>query len=288
MPLYLTLTRLNITKKYLTIIMKIVVRDVIPCWTLMEMWFRSITCLRPLPTPSFILDVLRSTKLLCDRQCLTMSMCLEETRRMVPIMEVIRLAMIQMTPLFHLVILTLHFRQVNTPFYRGYFRIGIHYSFTAYSSSVLLSEASSPLTTPSNRSRKRKPDEADDEPGHYPCTFPNCDKVFERIHNLRSHIRTHSGDRPYACTTCGLRFSRNHDLKRHERIHQGVRPYVCDFCGKSFLRLDALNRHLKVNNGKGCRTRVKKSELLNLPPVPVRMQSEVLIESDSLLTSAMQ
>lgn len=49
----------------------------------------------------------------------------------------------------------------------------------------------------------------------YKCHFPSCDKVFERYHNLKSHVRTHSGDRPFVCSTCSMRFSRNHDLKRY-------------------------------------------------------------------------
>ncbi|KAI3640805.1 hypothetical protein MIR68_001683 [Amoeboaphelidium protococcarum] len=125
-------------------------------------------------------------------------------------------------------------------------------------------------TGKAKKSRKRKKiDDAPVEEGIegqqlYACDFPGCNKQFDKYHNLKSHVKSHSVERPYACETCGLRFSRNHDLKRHERIHAGVRPYVCEYCQKSFLRLDALNRHLKVNNGRGCRTRVKKDELVQL------------------------
>ncbi|KAI3637249.1 hypothetical protein MIR68_004955 [Amoeboaphelidium protococcarum] len=125
-------------------------------------------------------------------------------------------------------------------------------------------------TGKAKKSRKRKKiDDAPVEDGIegqqlYACDFPGCNKQFDKYHNLKSHVKSHSVERPYACETCGLRFSRNHDLKRHERIHAGVRPYVCEYCQKSFLRLDALNRHLKVNNGRGCRTRVKKDELVQL------------------------
>ncbi|KAJ2805423.1 transcriptional regulator of sulfur amino acid metabolism, partial [Coemansia helicoidea] len=56
--------------------------------------------------------------------------------------------------------------------------------------------------------------------------------------------------RPFKCETCEQSFSRNHDLKRHVKIHSGVKPHKCPKCGKSFGRSDALKRHSMV---KRCR-----------------------------------
>ncbi|OMJ24173.1 Zinc finger and BTB domain-containing protein 7C [Smittium culicis] len=62
---------------------------------------------------------------------------------------------------------------------------------------------------------------------------------------------SNNGDlRPYKCNTCNQSFSRNHDLKRHIKIHTGVKPYKCKKCGKKFGRSDALKRHSLV---KKCR-----------------------------------
>ncbi|KAK3843113.1 MAG: A designed zinc finger protein bound To Dna [Linnemannia gamsii] len=71
----------------------------------------------------------------------------------------------------------------------------------------------------------------------------NCDKVFARLYNLKSHSRTHTNERPFVCSHCQLSFARNHDLKRHVKIHGGDKPFKCNGCGKSFSRLDALGRH---------------------------------------------
>ncbi|KAI9500179.1 hypothetical protein BX070DRAFT_177378, partial [Coemansia spiralis] len=49
--------------------------------------------------------------------------------------------------------------------------------------------------------------------------------------------------RPFKCETCEQSFSRNHDLKRHVKIHSGIKPHKCPKCGKSFGRSDALKRH---------------------------------------------
>ncbi|KAI8098677.1 uncharacterized protein BX664DRAFT_319328 [Halteromyces radiatus] len=85
----------------------------------------------------------------------------------------------------------------------------------------------------------------------FPCQHPGCQKVFTRHYNLTSHMRTHTAERPFACTTCQRRFARQHDRNRHEKLHWGIKPFSCGNCQKSFARMDALNRHLRMENGCG-------------------------------------
>ncbi|CAG9796064.1 unnamed protein product [Diatraea saccharalis] len=45
-----------------------------------------------------------------------------------------------------------------------------------------------------------------------------CDKVFDRNQILKSHIRTHTGERPYQCTKCPAQFSQASVLGTHVKL----------------------------------------------------------------------
>ncbi|RPA72710.1 hypothetical protein BJ508DRAFT_196756, partial [Ascobolus immersus RN42] len=74
---------------------------------------------------------------------------------------------------------------------------------------------------------------------------PHCGQTFTRVHNLKSHLLTHSKSKPFQCNSngCNAKFRRQHDLKRHQRLHSGERPFECAKCGRKFARGDALARH---------------------------------------------
>ncbi|KAK6456386.1 uncharacterized protein RJT20DRAFT_44167 [Scheffersomyces xylosifermentans] len=113
--------------------------------------------------------------------------------------------------------------------------------------------------------RKRKPSvEVEVIPGSNPETYPCdvCQKVFLKPYNLKSHMKTHSTDKPYKCTHCFKTFARSHDKKRHELLHNGVKNFKCEGylqdgvtkwgCGKKFARSDALSRHFRTETGWLC------------------------------------
>lgn len=78
---------------------------------------------------------------------------------------------------------------------------------------------------------------------------PYCETEFTRHHNLKSHLLTHSQEKPYLCKDCNLRFRRLHDLKRHGKLHTGEKNHECPKCGRKFARGDALARHSKGAGG---------------------------------------
>ena len=53
-------------------------------------------------------------------------------------------------------------------------------------------------------------------------------------------MRTHAGERPYACTACNKGFTCFLQMKVHRRTHTGEKPYSGDICGNSFDYNNAL------------------------------------------------
>lgn len=86
-------------------------------------------------------------------------------------------------------------------------------------------------------------------PGSRKHRCPYCSTEFTRHHNLKSHLLTHSQEKPFVCTECPLRFRRLHDLKRHGKLHTGEKPHTCPKCDRKFARGDALARHTKGAGG---------------------------------------
>lgn len=61
-------------------------------------------------------------------------------------------------------------------------------------------------------------------PATFQCTL--CPKRFTRAYSLRSHLRTHTDERPFVCTVCGEAFARQHDRKRHQGLHSREKRFL--------------------------------------------------------------
>ncbi|XP_013191511.1 gastrula zinc finger protein XlCGF57.1 [Amyelois transitella] len=85
----------------------------------------------------------------------------------------------------------------------------------------------------------------------FPCS--SCDKKYKDSGTLKRHFnRNHlnNRERSFICETCGKGFYSKSDVKIHMRVHTGETPYICSECPMKFTQIGALLRHKKRHNGE--------------------------------------
>ncbi|XP_061742606.1 chorion transcription factor Cf2-like isoform X2 [Nerophis ophidion] len=93
--------------------------------------------------------------------------------------------------------------------------------------------------------REAGDEDSKDDKARFKCS--HCDKTFRFRCVLTTHVRKHTGERPFVCSVCSGRFSTKSSLETHKTVHTGEKPFICSVCSKGFRLRQDWKTHMKIH-----------------------------------------